>query len=289
MKLKTESISEIGRVFFYRIFCIMALIVALYFMIDSYVNGSLDIKVVALFFILLLVIIFGILDWMKSYSIQRKQERELRLYKLYIQPLEELTKDIRTRQHAFDNHMNAILNMHVTIDNYEELVRAQNAYAKEISTDKESKYPMLLRISDKILAGFLYSKIISAPAYLNFDVQVLSGEMITGISEHSLIEIVGVLVDNAIEACTKERNTISIVLDGQDDKIAFSIKNPVENLTLTQISHFFERGYTTKANREGHGLGLFQANQLVKKYEGELTVELLEDTPFEQICFRVEV
>ena len=48
-------------------------------------------------------------------------ENEIRSYQMYIKPLEELVREIRTRQHEFDNHMNAILNMHYTIDNYEDL------------------------------------------------------------------------------------------------------------------------------------------------------------------------
>ena len=66
-----------------------------------------------------------------------------------------MIKDIRARQHEFDNHMNAILNMHVTIDTYDELVKAQSAYGKSIYDDKVRSDPALLRISDKILAGFI--------------------------------------------------------------------------------------------------------------------------------------
>lgn len=289
MKSKNKSANEMGRVFLYRFFCIASLIVAIYLVLDLYTDGALDIKVILLFAILFIVNAWGLLDWYLSYSIQKKQAEELKIYKHYIQPLEELTKDIRMRQHEFDNHMNAVLNMHITIDNYEELVEAQNSYAKGIYMDKTSTYPALLRISDKILAGFLYSKLISAPENLEIKIQVLSQEMITSISEHSLIEIIGTLVDNAIEACDDKRNKIDMVLDGQDDRIIFTIKNQVENMTLSQVSSFFEKGFTTKANKEGHGLGLYQANMLAKKYGGEITVELLENEGTQEIVFRVEI
>lgn len=281
--------AELGRKFLYRIFCVVALIIALYLLADLYLSHTLDIKVMVLFGIVFSVIIFGFLDWVQNYAVLRRQEQELMIYKLYIKPMEELTKDIRARQHEFDNHMNAILNMHVAIDDYEELVRAQSAYCKDIYEDKSRCNPALLRISDKILAGFLYSKIISAPAYVDIDIQVLSQEIVTPVSEHALVEIIGTLTDNAFEAATPDKNKVEMVLDAQNDKLIFGIKNQVEDLTMGEISHFFEKGFTTKKNREGRGLGLYQANQIAKRHKGEITVELSEQESGQEICFRVEI
>lgn len=281
--------AELGRKFLYRIFCVLALIVSVYLIIDLAWSRTLDIKVIILFGILLAVIAFGFVDWLQNYAFYRRQEEELKIYKLYIKPLEELTKDIRAKQHEFDNHMNAILNMHVTIDNYDELVKAQSAYCKGIYEVKSRSNPALLRISDKILAGFLYSKIISAPPYIEIDIQVLSQQIITSVSEHSLVEIIGTLVDNAFESCTEERNDVDMLLDAKEDKLIFAIKNKVKGLTMGEISHFFEKGYTTKKNREGHGLGLYQANMLAQRYNGSITVELQDCGKNQEICFRVEI
>lgn len=281
--------AEFGRKFLYRIFCVLALIVSVYLIVDLALSKTLDVKVMILFGILLAVIAFGFLDWFHNYVFYAQQERELKIYKLYIKPLEELTKDIRAKQHEFDNHMNAILNMHVVIDNYDELVKAQSSYAKEIYEVKGRSDPALLRISDKILAGFLYSKIISAPPHIDIDIQVLNQHIITSVSEHSLVEIIGTLVDNAIEACTKEFHDVDMVLDAKDDKLIFAIKNKVKNLTMGEISLFFEKGFTTKKNKEEHGLGLYQAKQIAQHYGGNITVELQEYEGYQEICFRVEI
>lgn len=280
--------AELGRKFLYRIFCVVALIITLYLLVDLYLSHTLDVKVMVLFGIVFSVIIFGMLDWAQNYAALRRQEQELKIYKLYIKPMEELTRDIRARQHEFDNHMNAILNMHVTIGDYDELVKAQAAYCKEIYEDKSRCNPALLRISDKILAGFLYSKIISAPGYIDIDIQVLSQEIVTPVSEHALVEIIGTLTDNAFEAATPQRNKVEMVLDAKNDKLIFMIKNQVEDLTMSEISHFFEKGFTTK-NREGRGLGLYQANQIAKRHKGEITVELLDQKDGQEICFGVNI
>lgn len=281
--------AELGRKFLYRIFCLLALILTVYLLVDLYLSHTLDVRGMALSGIVFAVIFLGLLDWRQNYAALQRKEQELKIYKLYIKPLEELTKDIRARQHEFDNHMNAILNMHVTIDDYDELVAAQSAYAKGIYDDKARCNPALLRISDKILAGFLYSKIISAPAYVHIDIQVLSREIITSVSEHSLVEIIGTLTDNAFEAATPELNAVEMILDAKGDKLIFMIKNQVRGLTMGDISHFFEKGYTTRENREGHGLGLYQAETITGRCGGEITVELLEQEGFQEICFRVEL
>lgn len=281
--------AEFSRKFLYRIFCVLALIVSIYLIVDLALSRTLDLKVMILFGILLAVIAFGFLDWFQNYVFYEQQEQELKIYKLYIKPLEELTKDIRAKQHEFDNHMNAILNMHVVIDNYDELVKAQSAYGKEIYEVKGRSNPALLRISDKILAGFLYSKIISAPSYIDIDIQVLNQQIITSVSEHSLVEIIGTLVDNAFEACTEELHDVDMLLDAKDDKLIFAIKNKVRGLTMGEISHFFEKGYTTKKNKDGHGLGLYQANQIAQRYDGSITVELQDCGDVQEICFHVEI
>lgn len=284
-----SEFAELGRKLFYRVFCVMALIIAVYLIVDLYLSHTLDIKVIILFGILLAVIFFGWWDWLANYSILKRQEEELKIYKLYIHPLEELTKDIRARQHEFDNHMNAVLNMHVTIDNYDELVAAQSAYCKEIYEAKGVSTPALLRISDKILAGFLYSKILGAPTYAKVEIQVLSQQIITYVSEHNLVEILGTLVDNAFEAATPQLPLVEMVLDSREDKLIFMIRNQVQGLTMGDISRFFQKGYTTKDNRECRGLGLYQANMIAQQFGGEITVELTDGEESQEICFRVEI
>ena len=284
-----SEFAELGRKLFYRVFCVMALIIAVYLIVDLYLSHTLDIKVIILFGILLAVIFFGWWDWLANYSILKRQEEELKIYKLYIHPLEELTKDIRARQHEFDNHMNAVLNMHVTIDNYDELVAAQSAYCKEIYEAKGVSTPALLRISDKILAGFLYSKILGAPTYAKVEIQVLSQQIITSVSEHNLVEILGTLVDNAFEAATPQLPLAEMVLDSKEDKLIFMIRNQVQGLTMGDISRFFQKGYTTKDNRECRGLGLYQANMIAQQFGGEITVELTDGEESQEICFRVEI
>ena len=60
-------------------------------------------------------------------------------------------------------------------------------------------------------------------------------------------------------------------------------------MTMNEISNFFEKGYTTKQSKDGRGLGLYHANQIAQKYNGNITVELREEAQTQEICFRVEI
>lgn len=279
---------KIRRKFLYRIFCLISLVIAVYLIVELKVSGTLDLRMTVVFMLLFAVIIWGIVDWRSHYSVIEKQEEELRMYQLYIQPMEELVKDIRARQHEFDNHMNAVLNMHLTIDNYGELVERQSAYGKELRTDDNRKFLPLLRISDKVLAGFLYSKIVSAKEYIQTEIEVRSLEILSGTSEHSVIEIAGTLVDNAFEACTRERNKVRLILDSEKDKLIFQVKNEFPKQSMETIGRYFDKGYTTKGGESGsRGLGLYNAKLLVQKGGGEITVGQEEIEGQNYIWFKV--
>ena len=73
-----SEFAELGRKLFYRVFCVMALIIAVYLIVDLYLSHTLDIKVIILFGILLAVIFFGWWDWLANYS--RRTENIQTLY-----------------------------------------------------------------------------------------------------------------------------------------------------------------------------------------------------------------
>ena len=59
--------AEFGRKFLYRIFCVLALIVSIYLIVDLALSKTLDVKVMLLFGILIAVITLGFFDWFQNY------------------------------------------------------------------------------------------------------------------------------------------------------------------------------------------------------------------------------
>lgn len=262
-----------ARKILYRVFCIICFVTGLYIVSELISSDRVNFTMLIILALLLLCILWAVLDWHLNTTIINSQEKELKMYQLYIQPMEELVKEIRHRQHEYDNHMNAILSMHLTIDNYEELVEKQSQYIRQARAESVGKFLPLLRISDKVLAGFLYSKIVNAPDNVTVDVSVNGLEIISGISEHTMIEIIGILVDNAFEATGQAGGNILISLSSLNDKLSFDIFNEFPPVSFEELSRFFETGYSTKDSGNIHrGIGLSQAKKLITRGNGDITV-----------------
>lgn len=279
--------SERARRFAYRLFCILSVCVAAVMPCDMFVHKELDLRFTFIIVFLVILILWGFFEWRLNFKKIKRQEKVIKNYKMYIRPLEDLTKEIRARQHEFDNHLNAVLNMHVTIDNYDDLVKAQSEYIKNMYIEDSRQLIALLKISDKILAGFIYSKIVAAPQFINVNIQVRNFEIVSTTAENNLIEIIGTLIDNAYEACTDELNTVDIILDSEDNKVYFEIRNKVKDMNYSKMSKFFQKGYSTKGSKRG--LGLTNAKRIAKKCGGDITIELLEIDNQEYISFKVEI
>lgn len=249
----------------------------------------LDLKTcIILGFVFLLILTFFI-AWKSRMKVFQKQSEELRMYLMYAKPLEEFIRDIRAKQHEFDNHLNAILNMHVTIDNYDELVAYQKKYIHDLATNRDNSYLGLLKISNKVIAGFIYSKLKSVDKNINIDLYVGNKEIFTNVPEKEIIEVIGTLMDNAFEACKDENNHIKIYLTSEKDKLVFVIKNEHEKIPISELAQLFERGYSKKANGMNRGFGLYNAKRIVNEWNGEIFVENEELDGKNFLSFRVEL
>ena len=249
--------------------------------------SGLQIIFILMFLFVVFLIIFLIIR--QKLSVYAKQEKELQMYRLYVKPLEDFIKEIRAKQHEFDNHLNALLNMHLSITTYEELVEAQSEYIRTLVTNRDSSYLGLLKISNKVLAGFLYSKMISIPDYIQLELMVGSKEIFTNVPEMDLVEVIGTLIDNAVQACDENHSRIKIYVTSSDDRFIFIIKNQYEKVPITMLSRFFERGFTTKEGSKNQGLGLYNVKKMMKRWNGDIYVENEEIESQNYISFHVEL
>ncbi len=233
----------------------------------------------------------------RVYEVYQKQESEIQMYQMYTKPLEELIREIRARQHEFRNHLNAILNMHLTVDNYDELVRTQADYILSVADDRKNSYMPLLRISDKILAGFLYTKLVTATKDVDFSIEIGANQIVTNALEKDIVEVIGTLIDNAVDACDPQNRAIKLFLssygaetkDSVDDKLIFEIMNEHPPIPMKELTRFFERGYSTKSTKGNRGYGLYNARRIIKQYNGEITLENRTLQGRNYICFHIEL
>lgn len=191
-------------------------------------------------------------------------QSELQFKKGMQKRYEELLIKVRMRQHEFKNHMAAIFSTHYTYDTYEKLVKAQAEYCKKLQ--QENKYNNLLLIGNNVLAGFLYGKFQDAEEDgVSIEYSIKSSIEMLQMPEYYLIEVLGILLDNAVEAvsgCDGEREIIFSVIE-DNYKYLFSIKNRNRYVTYSEIEKWFLAGYSEKGSERG--IGLFHAKEICRE------------------------
>ena len=260
-----------------------------YRMIDTrYVLGETYFQMVYF----LIIFMFIIFEWQKSRMDVEKKKTQLEMNKLYYEAYDQLIMLIRERQHDMKNHINAILSLSYTTKNYDELIAKQEEYCGYVIQQNE-KTKLVLSSGNPLIAGFLYSKIQQAESlHISMDYKMGIQKTETIIPEYELVEMSGILLDNAIEALSgmEDENFIKKIYFLMQEtesgiKIISANTSPYYEEDLT--AYFFEPGYSSKgANR---GLGLSKLKRLVQNRKGTIMVynELRDDLNY--LTFEIEL
>lgn len=97
-----------------------------------------------------------------------------------------------------------------------------------------------------------------------------SGIMTTSIENVDLCIILSNALDNAIEACREIDSpcTISMTAGERQGYFVMSLKNPT-----ARTDSFYDIPATTKPERDLHGMGLYNIESTVKKYDGQMKIK----------------
>lgn len=200
---------------------------------------------------------------------------------------DKLVKDVCVRQHEFKNHLLATFSTHYTYKTYEQLVHAQEEYCNKIR--RENKYNNLLLVENKIMAGYLYEKFQEIEAdgiCLEYSIRA-NWENIS-LPVYNLIEIIGILIDNAVEALKAiEDRMVVIDICENTEFCYFIIRNRCEYVPYSQIIKWFELDYSSKG--EGRGIGLFYLKSLCEKWNCDILCENNEIEKNNWIQFTVSI
>ena len=268
------------------ILTIIFFIVVLLLLQDKMLKGiQADMFLFAIPMILIVVWLIG--KWNSSKKDIEQIEKELESNVHMQSSFESLLEDVRLRQHEFKNHIVAILSAHYTYKTYEKLVQAQNEYCDRLSRD--NKYNNLLLIKNNILAGFFYEKFKEIEDDASgFEYKIHCAFENIQMPTYHLIEITGILIDNAVEAIKNDDDKmISIETYEDEQKCYFTIRNTHEYVTYTTIAQWFQKGISTKG--ENRGIGLYHVKTLCEEWNSNIRCQNVSADDKNWIQFTLEI
>lgn len=241
------------------------------------------ISLLAAFFLLTGSISFIILHtYTKSNEIKRKVEH-LETLKEYTDNLEQVYNNLRSFKHDYINIM-AAMTCYIEEKKYDELERFFYDHIlpmKENLTNNNISMANLSRIKILDMKSIIYTKLLLAiNQNINVTIDIPTEIVSVNMSHIDLARVLGVYLDNAIEACLEsESPQLNFHLACIDNDIVLRISNTYVDRGLS-ISQMQKKNITTKG--KGHGLGLYNVSEIFKKYDNVYHETLTEDNLFIQ-------
>lgn len=235
----------------------------------------------------LLMLLYLFVRWTISQEEIENMRREMSLISRMDKKYTEILDEIRIRQHGFKNHITAILSSHYTHKTYERLIKVQDEYCNRLM--QENKYNNLLQVGDKVLVGFLYDKFcemeeegVEVKYELNASIEEYT------IPIYNLVEILGILLDNAMEAAKyAEEKCVIFILSEDDNNYLFSVVNISNYVPYAEIEKWFQCGVSSKG--KNRGLGLYHVKSLCQELGCDICCRNIEHEEKNWIKFSLEM
>ncbi|MGY0372815.1 PAS domain S-box protein [Clostridium sp. JNZ J1-5] len=206
--------------------------------------------------------------------------------KMYINENEKLIFDLRRFRH---NSLNILYGLGGYIESND--IEGVRSYFKEIEEQvellKDSNIFFIEKVKNPAVRALLNVKLTRARELnINFRIQIDDNIKIKNnfITEVDLCEVLGIYLDNAIEAAEKADNKkVSVYIMEDNEVISLIIENTFkEKPDLNTIY----QGYSTKGKHRGLGLKL--SNKILGKYENVLHNTFIQHNTFVQEIFVIK-
>ncbi len=224
----------------------------------------------------------------------QKRRQAIRDYETYLPILDEMIQSIQKQQHLYNNKIASIVHLTDLHTDYNSLCAALNAF-RTVPSEQDHEAYAFLHLTNKLLAGLLYCKCQEAKqADQKITVLVNNFHYQSRCNDTEIVDLTGILLDNALEA-SAPGDTIYVTIgrpEASDTKFYLCVENPGPVVTDAFLHTIFTPHITSKANKNGHGLGLPILKGLVNKYHGTLTVSNSQPVPGSgqaYISFEIEI
>lgn len=210
--------------------------------------------------IFLLLVIF-------EYKNLRKTKKSLEETTLRVKTLALLSDDLRSFKHDFFNIIQAIDGYIKTKD-----MDSLEKYYEGIKKDCDDLNTKSILSSDIIDDSGVYNLIATKyykarHAGLSFDLDILAKISTINVEPYILSRILGILIDNAIEAATNslERKIVFEIIP-VSNKVNITLMNSYSNKDVN-LDKIYEKGVTSKRDNKSHGIGLWKVHKILEGHD----------------------
>jgi len=234
--------------------------------------------------IIIIFIIIGMFFFISSRLREIKISSELNRIKerkSYIKELERKNNELHRFKHDYKNFLLS-LSVSLKSDNIDNdsiqklLSYADTSIDSNINIENNNLYHM----DDELVKGIIITKLILAKdkdIKTNFEID--DNPSIPKETSIELTRILGILLDNAIDACLLTDNPeLDFALISFDDHIEFIIKNNISNESTIDLNKIYQTGYTTKAKHGG--LGLSTVRKIIDSHSNLFLQTKIDDNFF---------
>ena len=106
--------------------------------------------------------------------------------------------------------------------------------------------------------------------HIRLEIAITAALLHRSLSETGWVELIGILVDNALEA-SASGDTIFLRAENENGMVRLTVSNPCSPVSNIELTEMFKRGWSTKADT-GRGYGLFNACRLVEQHGGKIII-----------------
>lgn len=215
-------------------------------------------------------------------KIEHQKQKYMQLFK-YTRVIEEMYEKLESQRHNFSNILFSI-NGYLDDNRISELQDYMNNHVlKDYCRNKDNNYLKHLKhIQNPALKGILYSKLNQAATKnIKLFVNIFDNIEINSIAPADLVKIIGILFDNAIEACEDStQNEIHLGMESDQTHTSIIIGNTYYQ--LPDLNMMSRRGYSTKG--ENRGFGLYNVKKILSLYpNAHLKTSVCGDIFFQEL------
>ena len=186
--------------------------------------------------------------------------------------LEELNSTLRAQRHDYLNHLQVVYGM-MELEEYEELHHyLEPVYKDMLKTGKA------LKTAKPAINALLKAKMGEAEGKgIDVYVEVKSDLKELRVADWEICKVLSNLIDNAMTALEDADSEKKIEIDVTETKeeYVFTVSNNGPMIPETVQEYIFKQGFTTK-REEGHGMGLFIVQNVLKENAGSISVTSAE-------------